>query len=76
MQLLAMIGMRCHYVAPGSGDGVYPAICRAADITEALSLESGEVSLMIINPTGVHFRLNVPYDPAGAPYTWHWPETV
>lgn len=75
-QLAAMVGMDCHYVAPGSGDGVYPPICRAAKITEALDLESGQVGLMIMNPGGLHFRAGVHYDPAGASYTWHWPETV
>jgi len=76
LQLLAMIGMGCHYVARGSADGVYPAVCRAAIITEALDLESGVVGLMVANPTGLFFSQNIPYDPAGAPGTWHWPERV
>jgi hypothetical protein len=76
VQLLAMIGMGCHYVARGSADGVYQPVCRAATITQALDLDSGDVGLCVMNPTGFFFHESVPYDPAGAPGTWHWPERV
>lgn len=76
IQLLAMVGQPCHYVARGSADGVYPAVCRAAIITQALTLDSGDVGLCVLNPEGVYFIQTVPYDPAGAPGTWHWPETM
>jgi hypothetical protein len=36
------------------------------------------VGLMVVNPTGIHFRPlaegGAAYDPEKAPYTWHWPE--
>lgn len=76
LQLMAMIGMGCHYTARGSADGVYGQVCRAATITEALDLESGVVGLAVMNPTGLFFHQEVAYDPAGAPGTWHWPERV
>lgn len=72
-----------HYVAPGSADGKFPKVCRAA-----LVIEVGEpdpvtgippIGLCVFNPTGFHFRPlpeGVKYDgdedPAG--FTWHWPE--
>jgi hypothetical protein len=75
------VGRIVHYTAPGSGDGVYPRICRAAIVTEVTQPDSpkGFVNLMVLNPTGVHFRLEVPQDrngsaPGNESYTWHWPE--
>lgn len=36
-----------------------------------------EVGLAVFNPTGIHFRQAVPFDPTGQiPGTWHWPEKV
>src|SRR3954469_5044706 len=77
-----------HYVSAGSADGKYPSVCRAATITEVGTADKvaqveERVCLMVINPTGVHFR---PLSEGGAnyassddglvPYTWHWPERV
>jgi hypothetical protein len=77
------VGRVVHYCAPGSGDGVYPQTCRAAIVAEVIDsapASVGLVTLMIINPTGIHFRERVSQDP-GHPdghtsYTWHWPERV
>jgi hypothetical protein len=76
VQLLAMVGMGCHYTALGSAGGQYPSTCRAAIITQALDIDSGDVGLCILNPEGMYFQPMVRYDPAGAPGTWHWPETA
>jgi hypothetical protein len=80
------VNQAVHYVSAGSADGRYPSICRAATITETPDPddergEQGFVGLMVINPTGIHFR---PLSEGGAlyadadgglkPYTWHWPE--
>jgi hypothetical protein len=77
-----------HYVARGSADGVYPAVCRAAVITEVCEPpEAGAwfepVSLCVLNPTGIFFHERVLHDEAildngqhGAGGTWHWPEKV
>lgn len=81
------VGRVVHYVSPGSGDGKYPSVCRAADITEVLNPKTDamdrseqRVGLMVKNPTGIHFRPlaegGAVYDSDGAPYTWHWPERV
>lgn len=69
------VGRTVHYVAPGSADGRFPPAHRAAIITEAID---DHASLAVLNPTGIHFNLSVPYDGSDnpAPFTWHWPERV
>jgi hypothetical protein len=47
------IGRDVHYVSRGSADGVYPAVCRAAKITEVG--EGGRVGLVVFNPDGEYF---------------------
>ena len=77
------VGTIVHYTAPGSGDGVYPQTCRAAivaEVADSMPPSLGVVDLMVINPTGIHFRENVARDP-GHPsghtsYTWHWSEQI
>lgn len=62
-----------HYVSRGSADMVYLPECRAATITEVHDDET--VSLCVMNPNGLYFTSQVPYD--GEYHhggTWHWPE--
>lgn len=70
-----------HYVAFGTPGGEYQeGAHRAAIITDVhhgtgKDGQPADVSLVIFNPTGLHFRANVPYDAAGTlPGTWHEPE--
>lgn len=51
------VGRIVHYTAPGSADGTYPCVCRPAMVVE--SADQFLATLMVINPTGVHFRANV-----------------
>jgi len=84
------VGRWVHYVSAGSADGRFPSVCRAALVTEvgrpgSESDAVDAVGLMVVNPTGIHFR---PLDQGGVtlsepekstalqPYTWHWPERV
>lgn len=72
------VGRDVHYVSRGSADGVYPAVCRAAKITEVGP--DGRVGLAILNPDGLHFHPltkngGVAYDdrddpPGGLPQGW------
>jgi hypothetical protein len=79
---LPSVGRIVHYVAYGTPGGEYQAGAhRAAVITEVAgdgaSNVAGVVGLCVLNPTGLFFNRNVPYDPTGAaPGTWHWPERV
>jgi hypothetical protein len=91
------IGRIVHYVSygsPVSADGYqkYPSVCRAAivtDIPEMLSEgpnDGTSVGLAVLNPTGMFFDREVPYDewdsttalPGAVPQggSWHWPERV
>lgn len=70
-----------HYVAFGTPGGEYrEGAHRAAIITDVhhgtgKDGQPADVSLVIFNPTGLHFRANVPYDARGTlPGTWHEPE--
>lgn len=79
------IGRVVHYVARGSADGVFPSVCRAADVTEVEEPSTGDagqnrVGLMVKNPTGLFFYSlaagGVGYDEEHGPGSWHWPERV
>lgn len=81
-----------HYVSYGTPGGEYKSQCRAAVVTEVPYEGDGTdrhgnmVHLCILNPTGMFFNLDVPYDewdsttalegaePQGG--SWHWPERV
>lgn len=71
-----------HYVSAGSADGKYPSVCRAATVTEVDPGNEAHVGLMVVNPTGIHFRpltdggAFLDESDAPAPQTWHWPERV
>lgn len=83
---LPSVGRIVHYVARGSADGVFPAVCRAAIVTEVRDEDAPvkRVSLCVLNPGGVFFDQSVPYVdrgpigegavPVGG--SWHWPERV
>lgn len=91
------VGRTVHYVSYGTPGGEYGKECRAAVITEVspVALEHGRVyqdedtvrvGLAVLNPTGMFFNQNVPYEQwdsneagaGGCPRggTWHWPERV
>lgn len=50
----ATVGRQVHYVARGSADGYFPAVCRSAEITEVDGM--GRVGLCVVNPTGLFFH--------------------
>jgi hypothetical protein len=80
------VGDVVHYVSHGTPyreDGLqaYPSVCRAAIVTAVPpdGRPDGyggvwEVSLCVLNPTGVFFDQEVLYDPSGGGGTWHWRE--
>lgn len=40
-------------------------------------IDPSQAGLCVLNPTGLFFHRNVPFDPTGeTPGTWHWPEYV
>lgn len=77
------VGRMVHYVAYGTPGGEFPAGAhRPAVITQLDNVGIGpfvdtpEVSLCVINPTGVFFKDRIPYDASAQPKpgTWHWIE--
>jgi len=74
------VGRIVHYRALGSADGKFPVgECRAAVITAVLFGENnqpGDVSLCVLNPTGMYFNAVVNYSETEKGGTWHWPERV
>ena len=74
------VGRVVHYVSRGSADGVFPAVCRAAVVTEVDGLDAVvNVGLAVLNPTGLFFDREVLEFGSCAtlrPGTWHWPERV
>jgi hypothetical protein len=76
-------GRIVHYVAYGTPGGEFPAGAHRAAIITALDnygigrfVDNPEVSLCVMNPTGLFFNQQVPYDAEGKPGTWHWPEKI
>lgn len=71
------IGRIVHYVAYGTPGGEYKPEHRAAIITQVADVNDHHVGLCILNPTGMFFNQDVPFDPSGQRSgTWHWPEFV
>lgn len=69
------VGRIVHYIAFGTPNGEYTAGAHRAAIVTAIHNE--RVDLCVFNPTGLHFREDVPFEvEAVTPGTWHWPEQV
>jgi hypothetical protein len=69
------VGRIVHYVSYGTPGGEYGKECRAAIVTAVSTSE--EVSLAVLNPTGMFFNQDCPQSEAvhdGG--SWHWPERV
>lgn len=67
------VGRIVHYVSRGSADGVYPAACRAAIVTEVA--DENQVSLVVFN-IGLYVHEDTAHNEDKVPGTWHWPEQV
>jgi len=71
------VGRIVHYVSYGTPGGEYTSECRAAIVTDvpASLAPSGDISLAVLNPTGMFFNPVCAQDETerrGG--TWHWPE--
>lgn len=60
------IGRIVHYQSHGSPNGQHKS-------ERNLLVETADVDLCVLNPTGMFFNQNVRYDESGAPGTWRWP---
>lgn len=73
MEQKPSVGRVVHYQSYGTPGGEYPSLARAAIVT---GLGPNGVHLCVLNPTGMFFNLDVPYDEGGKPGTWRWPPRV
>ena len=67
------VGRIVHYVSYGTPNGEFAPDHRAAVIT-ATRVDATEVSLCVMNPTGLFFNEHVQYSDLHDGGTWHWPE--
>ena len=67
------IGRIVHYVSYGTPGGEYTSECRAAVITD---VADSDVSLAVLNPTGLFFDQSPVFSDEHEGGTWHWPERV
>lgn len=72
------VGQIVHYIAYGTpGNEFQPGAHRAAVVTAldnvgiGIFAERPEVSLCVLNPSGIFFDREVPYDSKAGPGTWH-----
>lgn len=72
------VGRTVHYVSYGTPGGEYQSECRAAVVTQVhggeIAAEEQQVSLCVLNPTGVFFNDHVAHSDAPKGGSWHWPE--
>lgn len=75
------VGMVVHYVSYGTPGGEYQSQCRAAIVADLVGgttdITPARVSVVVLNPKGVFFDLNLPQsqDPSQrVGGTWHWPD--
>lgn len=80
----ASIGRIVHYQAHGSPDGTHKPAPRAAVITgvnpDVIAGDDirSDVSLCVLNPSGMFFNEHCLFDDSETPRggTWHWPPKV
>ena len=73
------VGRVVHYVAYGTPSGEYQTGAnRAAIVTDVHNPGEPDsvLSICVLNPTGMFFKVGICHDEGCNPGTWHWPEFV
>ncbi|AYR01069.1 hypothetical protein SEA_LEMOND_3 [Mycobacterium phage LeMond] len=65
------VGRIVHYQSYGTPGGEFLPEPRAAIVTEVL--DHGDVSLCVLNPTGMYFNTAVRHAEVPTPGCWNWP---
>lgn len=75
MDLAPTVARIVHYQSLGSADGQFPPEARAAIITAVHEpgYSKSNVSLAVINPTGIFLPLSVPFADEPTAGHWNWP---
>lgn len=66
------VGRIVHYQSYGTPGGEYLPEPRAAIVTAVLEFP-GDVSLCVLNPSGMFFNERVEYAETPTPGCWNWP---
>ncbi|QFG09387.1 hypothetical protein I5H08_gp004 [Mycobacterium phage Yuna] len=67
------VGRIVHYQSYGTPGGEYLPEPRAAVVTAVLDDFPGDVSLCVLNPSGLFFNERVEFAEAPTPGCWNWP---
>ena len=70
------VGRMVHYQSYGTPGGEFKSEPRAAIITEVTNKDTDEVSLCIMNPTGLFFSRCIPFSAEPKAGCWSWPQRV
>lgn len=69
------VGRVVHYQAYGTPGGEFASVPRCALVTEVHDAEKGDITVCVLNPSGIYFS-RVKFDLAGKPGSWRWPPYV
>jgi hypothetical protein len=69
------IGRIVHYQAYGTPGGEFKSVPRAAIITDVHDAELGDVTVCVLNPSGLFFN-RVQYSDPPKSGCWSWPPRV
>ena len=75
MEKKPSIGRVVHYQAYGTPGGEFKSVPRAAIITDVHDVDTGDVSVCVLHPSGIFFN-RVSYSEDAQPGTWSWPPLV
>lgn len=72
---VASVGRVVHYHSYGTPGGEFQSQPRAAIVTEVHDAPAGDVSVCVLNPSGIFFN-RVPFSAEPKPGHWSWPPYV
>lgn len=75
MSAVASVGRIVHYHSYGTPGGEFKPCPRAAIVAEVHDAETGDVSVCVLNPSGLFFN-RVPFSAEPRPGCWSWPPRV
>jgi hypothetical protein len=75
MAQVPSVGRIVHYQAYGTPGGEFKSVPRAAVVVEVHDAEAGDVTVCVLNPSGIFFN-RVKFDEGGKPGCWAWPPFV
>lgn len=75
MAQVPSIGRVVHYHSYGTPGGEHKPAPRAAIVTDVHDADAGDISVCVLNPSGIFFH-RVAHSPEPKPGHWSWPPFV